>query len=761
MVAGTLNVLEPSFSFTASNLTSSVFNNIRCRLSLVPGSPVTINDDGSIANGGINFATGDVNTTNNTIAATGIAGKLNSTSIVRVYGSDLPVPLDSRAVYYPSTDYDNSNNISLASTPGGTTIDLTDVGSGSDMYLSAWTELDIDLVTSGSYTVNLSTAASTAGVSLTNGSILVFQAIHHDVAGTGGSANISAYLEESFQYNLANITSLSSLTLANNEMQLLRELGLDGSQVTGYSLDTSAPSKVQIDISKDSISTKELLAFYLYTQWTETGMRFARGNIEVENLNSIGLRGELTFDAATRSVMSGPFIYRLDGNNIVAPESQQISFNWQNTRAAIVETEVAVDLPSDVLQAIQSILHLTSQIPNISGGSGGGATAAATADAVLRELVADHSAVSGSLAEAISNLPTTTEFEARTLPSASYLTSTNYDAIATAVWSATTRELTNITSAQITAIATGVETAIINEGDGQQVIDAILQVFNTNLDLPALELTAIAQAVRSELTAELGLIDASISSRLATSGYTNPLDATGTETAVTNALTSQGYTTARSVFLDKLNVTGVLAHSDNASLFQASGFSTHSAADIRTELSTELGRIDVNLSSRLSSTDYTNPLDSSATQSAVTTALTSQGYTLGRAAFLDNLNVAGTLANTSNASLFQASGFSTHSAVDVWNAGTRTLTAIDKTGYSLTQSFPSNFSLLSIDGNGNISLPTLQNTQLDELYRIRGLDNVNTKTVNRSGNVVVESIGDITITHTVDTNTENTSSIRS
>jgi hypothetical protein len=41
-----------------------------------------------------------------------------------------------------------------------------------------------------------------------------------------------------------------------------------------------------------------------------------------------------------------------------------------------------------------------------------------------------------------------------------------------------------------------------------------------------------ATAVRSELTTELGRIDATISSRLATSGYTAPLDAAGTRSAV-------------------------------------------------------------------------------------------------------------------------------------------------------------------------------------------------------------------------------------
>ena len=76
---------------------------------------------------------------------------------------------------------------------------------------------------------------------------------------------------------------------------------------------------------------------------------------------------------------------------------------------------------------------------------------------------------------------------------------------------ATVNALNNLSSADITSavptaaqIAIAVEAALINEGDGQQLIDAILQVINSNLDLPALEIQAIAQAVRTELSSELG-----------------------------------------------------------------------------------------------------------------------------------------------------------------------------------------------------------------------------------------------------------------
>ncbi|TWT35334.1 hypothetical protein KOR34_02240 [Posidoniimonas corsicana] len=79
--------------------------------------------------------------------------------------------------------------------------------------------------------------------------------------------------------------------------------------------------------------------------------------------------------------------------------------------------------------------------------------------------------------------------------------------------------------------AAQIEAALINEGDGQQLIDAILTVINSSLDVPALELAAIAGAVRSELATELGRLDAAVSSRLAAAGYTAP-DNAGISTAV-------------------------------------------------------------------------------------------------------------------------------------------------------------------------------------------------------------------------------------
>jgi hypothetical protein len=83
----------------------------------------------------------------------------------------------------------------------------------------------------------------------------------------------------------------------------------------------------------------------------------------------------------------------------------------------------------------------------------------------------------------------------------------------------------SITSAVPTAsnIAISVEQHIINEADGEQVLKAITdKIAAVDPSLGDLTLSAIASAVRTELTIELGRIDAAITSRLAASGYTVP-----------------------------------------------------------------------------------------------------------------------------------------------------------------------------------------------------------------------------------------------
>jgi hypothetical protein len=119
--------------------------------------------------------------------------------------------------------------------------------------------------------------------------------------------------------------------------------------------------------------------------------------------------------------------------------------------------------------------------------------------------------------------------------------------ITTAVWAAADKTGYSLTSAERTAIAAAVEGSLLNEGDGQQVLNAIVAAIgNTNLSEVSLvaavradlertggkldsipttaapSASAVASATRTELSTELSRIDQAISSRLASSSYTAP-----------------------------------------------------------------------------------------------------------------------------------------------------------------------------------------------------------------------------------------------
>ena len=203
-----------------------------------------------------------------------------------------------------------------------------------------------------------------------------------------------------------------------------------------------------------------------------------------------------------------------------------------------------------------------------TGGGGGGLDAAGVRAAI--------GLASANLDTQLADLPTVAEFNARSIPSADYFVVGDYTvpptalANAAAVRTELTTELGRIDTAISTrstfaggAVAsvtapvtvgtnndktgyalspagvTAIESALINEGDGQQLINAIIGVINSNLDLPALELAAIASAVRTNLATELARIDVAISSRLASGSYTAPPTALANATAVRTELTTE------------------------------------------------------------------------------------------------------------------------------------------------------------------------------------------------------------------------------
>jgi hypothetical protein len=125
--------------------------------------------------------------------------------------------------------------------------------------------------------------------------------------------------------------------------------------------------------------------------------------------------------------------------------------------------------------------------------SASGPTAADNATAVWG---AASRTITGGTVDTLTNAPT--------VPTAA--------AIATQVWAVADKTGYSLTSAERTAIASAVEASILNEGDGQAILNAIVTAIgNTNISQ-----VALVAAIRSDLATELGRIDAAISSRAAT-----------------------------------------------------------------------------------------------------------------------------------------------------------------------------------------------------------------------------------------------------
>jgi hypothetical protein len=133
--------------------------------------------------------------------------------------------------------------------------------------------------------------------------------------------------------------------------------------------------------------------------------------------------------------------------------------------------------------------------------------------------------------------------------------------------------------------------------------------------------SANATAVRSELTTELGRIDVAVSTRLATSGYTAPDSAATIAGAVWDEVLS-GHTTAGTTgkalddassgggtdwtSTEREHIRNRLGIDGTASAPSATP-TLATPASVRTELATELSRIDVTTSSRLATSGYTAP----------------------------------------------------------------------------------------------------------------------------------------------------------
>lgn len=214
----------------------------------------------------------------------------------------------------------------------------------------------------------------------------------------------------------------------------------------------------------------------------------------------------------------------------------------------------------------------------LTSASSGGSSPSAIASAVRTELATELARIDATITSRLSSAGYTVPPSASVIAGqvrtelgtelgridtaiSSRLASIDTNAIANAVWTATTRSLNvdvTLGSSEITEIATAIQAAIINEGDGQMVIDAIVQAIG-NVNVPA---SVIASAVRTELTTELGRIDVTLSTRASQSSVnsipTNPLLTSDSrlnnlDATVSSRSTPANITSAQSAIITEIN----------------------------------------------------------------------------------------------------------------------------------------------------------------------------------------------------------------
>jgi hypothetical protein len=106
-----------------------------------------------------------------------------------------------------------------------------------------------------------------------------------------------------------------------------------------------------------------------------------------------------------------------------------------------------------------------------------------------------------------------------------------------------------LTAGERTAVAVSVAADIMNDADGSAVMQAIADKIAADWVAGDASPVAIAAAVRTNLAAELALIDVAVSTRLATTGYTAPPASTAIRDAILDRVLAGNHVTAGTVGL--------------------------------------------------------------------------------------------------------------------------------------------------------------------------------------------------------------------
>jgi hypothetical protein len=291
----------------------------------------------------------------------------------------------------------------------------------------------------------------------------------------------------------------------------------------------------------------------------------------IPSLWVLGRAGVENLDAATSS--------RLPSSSYTAPANSDISAIKAKTDNLPASPAAVSDIPTADIAAIKSS---TDNLPSDPADQ---SLVQAAISALSIPTVVEIRTEMDSNSTKLANLDATVSSRlAGSVYTAPSTPPTAAD-IASAVWAAADKTGYSLTSAERTAIATAVESSILNEGDGQAVLNAIVAAIgNSNVDQ-----IALVAAIRSDLERAGGKLinlDATISSRLASADYNAPTSAP-TAASVANAVWSAATRTTTGGTVDTLtNAPASVTPSDiwshaTRTLTSASG---PTAIEIRQEL---------------------------------------------------------------------------------------------------------------------------------------------------------------------------------
>jgi len=340
------------------------------------------------------------------------------------------------------------------------------------------------------------------------------------------------------------------------------------------------------------------------------------------------------------------------------PETQRINFGNNGTVSLFYGAEVQLAQSSDVVAIRQKVdAYLDATISSRLAAAG--YTTPPTASAIRTEIDTNSTKLDVAVSSRNAIAPDNSgiaAIKAKTdnLPASPAATGDIPSAAtnATAVRSELATELGRIDVATSTRLATSAYTTPPTASDIRTEIDAnstkLDVAVGTRLATSGYTAPPTVSAIRTEIDTNSTKLDVATSTRLAASAYTTPPTASANATAVRSELATElgridvAVSSRNATAPDNASIAAIKAKTDNlpASPAAVSDVPTASAnaTAVRSELTTELGRIDVATSTRLAASAYTaaptasairTEIDTNSTKLdvAVGTRLATSGYT--------------------------------------------------------------------------------------------------------------------------------------